>query len=360
MNLEFNPPLLNPSLARPNPVNTPERDSSIIWLDKNENLDSELLKYNHDKYLQIPMISLSTYPESGKVYKKLAGLSNCNFNNLLLTPGSDGAIRYMFEAFVKEGSVVLHTNPTFAMYPVYCSMFGAKSIQVDYELKENQIKISVEKIIENILNYKPALVCIPNPDSPTGTVLPKKDLIEILNTCEKVNSVLLIDEAYYPFYEESLISEISNSKHLFIARTFAKAWGLAGLRAGYCISNSENIPILQKLKPMYEINTLAIELLNLILESDQHVKNSVERMYKAKKYFGDQLENLGFRILQTHGNFIHVNFGNMYHKITEELKDKVYYRVNFNHPALMGYSRFSIGDMSAMETTIGIIKKAIK
>lgn len=81
----------------------------------------------------------------------------------LLTPGSDGAIRLTFEVFVEQKDAVIHTSPTFAMYPVYSQMFGAISTLIQYERNELGPFINPEKIIDKIYRKKPKLVCIPNP-----------------------------------------------------------------------------------------------------------------------------------------------------------------------------------------------------
>ena len=81
---------------------------------------------------ELPPASLATYPEAGEIYRKLGRWAGVDPANLLLTPGSDGAIRLAFDAFVEPGDDVIHTEPTFAMYPVYSLMFGAQALRVEY------------------------------------------------------------------------------------------------------------------------------------------------------------------------------------------------------------------------------------
>jgi histidinol-phosphate aminotransferase len=116
---------LNPVLQRPSALSSTPRDAGRLWLDKNENLDEELEAVLHGVLRALPARALNTYPEAGEVYRKLARWLGIGPEHLLLTPGSDGAIRLVFEAFVEEGDAVVHTAPTFAMYPVYSQMFGA-------------------------------------------------------------------------------------------------------------------------------------------------------------------------------------------------------------------------------------------
>src|ERR1700682_4795396 len=122
---------------------------------------------------------------------------------------------------------------TFAMYPVYSQMFGAKAYPIEYGRRDDIPHLDPGTIIKALLEHKPKLLCLPNPDSPTGTILAPDVLRQILKECEAVGTILLLDEAYHPFYECSAVSWTETSRNLIVARTFAKAWGAAGLRIGY-------------------------------------------------------------------------------------------------------------------------------
>ena len=97
-----------------------------------ENIDPNLIRLSDEILKNIDPKSLAVYPESGALYKKLGKWMGVNPRALILTPGSDGAIRLVFETFIEHDDIVMHTNPTFAMYPVYSQMFGAKTIKINY------------------------------------------------------------------------------------------------------------------------------------------------------------------------------------------------------------------------------------
>src|SRR5574341_2513288 len=101
-------PLLNPALVRPDWQRTTPRPTGPLWLDKNENPDVKLLEVTTAVLRELDPISLSTYPECGGLYRKLAQWLEVSPEYLMLTPGSDGAIRFVFEAFVSEGDTVVH------------------------------------------------------------------------------------------------------------------------------------------------------------------------------------------------------------------------------------------------------------
>jgi histidinol-phosphate aminotransferase len=352
--------LLDPALIRPSALDSVPRIPGLIWLDKNENLDPELTRLANDLLVELPEMVLSTYPEAGECYRKLADWAGVSPHSLLLTPGSDGAIRLVFEAFVNPGDQVVFTDPTFAMYSVYCQMFGAKQIPIEYTRENDEPYLDPEKILGALNEHQPKLLCLPNPDSPTGTVLEPKILQKILSTCEKTGTVFLVDEAYHPFYKNSVISWTEKSENLIVARTFAKAWGLAGLRIGYAAANPETASLIHKLRPMYEVSTLAVEMISRMLDYKGEMESSVVRMQSAKVQFSDEMKSQGFKVLSTHGNFIHVAFSEHEECIHDFLKDKVYYRKSFHQTCLQGYTRFSIGSQDVMSEVAEFIKSAVK
>jgi histidinol-phosphate aminotransferase len=344
--------LLNPALVRPSALTSVPRDPGLLWLDKNENLDPELLRLTHDVLKGLPPLTLATYPEAGDCYRKLARWVGVAPEQLILTPGSDGAIRLVFEAFIESGDAVIHTSPTFAMYPVYSQMYGADVTEIQYIPTDSGPELSPELIVKMLRRHSPKLFCLPNPDSPTGTVLAPNALREILSVCEEVGALLLLDEAYHPFHEWSAVPWSRESRNLVVARTFAKAWGVAGLRIGYAVAHPETIAYLHKMRPMYEVSTLSVEFMSHMLDHAPAMLESVKRVKAGKTHFVNAMEGMGFKTLPTAGNFVHVAFGKHGPAIHAALASKVLYRKNFDHPCLVGYSRFTVAPRIIMDQVV--------
>jgi histidinol-phosphate aminotransferase len=351
--------LLNPDLMRPHALGSIPRDPQTIWLDKNENLDPELLALTNQVLSQIDPIALATYPEAGHLYRRLAQWLEVDPQCLLLTPGSDGAIRLAFEAFVDPGDSVVHTHPTFAMYPVYCQMFGARAHAIGYSDGPSGPELDVDALFAAVRHERPKLVCLPNPDSPTGTIQDETMLAELLRECERAGSVLLIDEAYHPFYEWTAIPWVAKSPNLVVARTFAKAWGVAGLRIGYLVAQAQTAALLHKLRPMYEVSTLAIEFMSRMLDHAPAMQKAVQRTLEGKAAFAARMEQLGLRVLRTHGNFLHVRFGEHASRVHAALRGHVLYRESFTVPGLTGFSRFSMAPITVLEPVIQRIEQVV-
>jgi histidinol-phosphate aminotransferase len=353
-------PIASPTLMRPNWITTPNRSPDSFWLDKNENLDPTLRKVIEKVSEEIDPLALCTYPEPGPFYQKLASYLDVPPEAIVLSAGSDGAIRYVFEAFVGAGDWVIHTLPTFAMYPVYSSMYGARVQALEYQASESGPSLRAEQVISAIQRVRPRAVFLPNPDSPTGTVFEPSELREIIETAGEAGAVILIDEAYHPFYRQSVVPWIHEYPNLIIARTFAKAWGLAGLRIGYAVSNPEIAGYLHKVRPMYETGTFSVAFMERMLDFASEMEASVKRLIDGKTFFLEKMRSFGCQTLQGHGNFLHVGFGERLAHVIRALEGKVLFRPDFKDQCLKGYSRFSSTTVPLFEPVVERIQEALR
>jgi len=351
------PSIASDELRRPDWTISSDRGRQCYRLDKNENIDPKLNAIISDVICSLDGQVVYGYPDISSTYLKLAKWLDVYPENLLFSHGSDGVIRSTFDAFVGSDDSVLLTSPTFMMYEVYAKMCGANLIKVNYDSSNNGPVLEVDRLIDGILQHQPKLVCIPNPDSPTGTVFQKMDLESIISTCEECGSIILVDEAYYPFCEVSAISLINNYPNLIIARTFAKAWGMAGLRVGYAVGGQEIIYNLHKVRPMYEVSSIAIAVVDRMLDKFDQVSESVLRLQDGMDYFLNELKKDGFKVFKGAGNFSHVMFGSREDLIHSRLKNKVLYKPSFSHASLKGYSRFSSAPIEIMEKVILLIRE---
>ena len=354
------PNVSDPLLTRPKWSAGECRDPDKLWLDKNENSDPELKLVTQKMLSIIPESSISSYPDMGQAYNKLSAILDVSPDQIIFGAGSDGVIRSVFEAFISPGDRVVHTEPTFAMYFVYSRMFGANSRTAIYKQSDKGPELSVESIISLIQDHRPKLICLPNPDSPTGTAFLPEEMELIVGEAAAKGSLILVDEAYYPFYSKSVLPLIKKYSNLIVTRSTGKAWGLAGIRLGYGVTSVDIASVLHKVRPMYEIGALSANLFNLMMDQEQEMLASVERLEKGKLFFLEYMESLGFRILNGHGNFMHVAFDNYTDAVHRALKELVYYRKDFNDPCLRGFSRFSSATCKQLRPIVQCIKNVVK
>ncbi len=354
------PAVADPALARPDWTRGSPRDPSRLWLDKNENWDPELNRVVGSVMRALPDEAWCTYPESASLYGKLAAWVGVEPHNLLLAAGSDGVIRSVFEAYIAEGDTVIHTVPTFAMYSVYSRMYGARVEGIEYQPSACGPVLPVDRMIGAIRNERPKLVCLPNPDSPTGTVVPPDQLEAIVAAAGEAGALMLVDEAYHPFHPDSVVPWIGRHPHLMVCRSTGKAWGMAGLRIGYGVAAPDIATVLHKVRPMYEVGAVAVHAFERMLDHADAMRASVARLEAGKALFLAEMQSLGFDVLRGSGNFCHVAFGSQAAAIHAALDGRVMYRKDFADPCLAGYSRFSAATCDLFAPVIALIRAAIQ
>ena len=335
------PRIFAAELLRPNSRDSNPRDFGPLYLDKNENSDPRLREWLQSLLGHMPDGVLSTYPDLGPLYSALSQWLGVPSEQLVLTAGCDGAIQRTFEMFVDAGDRVLLTKPTFAMYPVYGRAFGAEISYLTYTRSDTGPILDFEMVLETVGRLEPRLFCLPNPDSPTGHLFTISELTRIADLCAETGTILLIDEAYYPFSAITAAPLVSTRPNVLVARTFSKAWGMAGLRAGYLIGYPETIEWFHKTRPMYEIGGFANGFLLAALDEPENMQASVVRLNAGKQVFENAMTSLGFQVLPSVANFQHISFGNHASKVHEALAGQVSYRIDSEDECLKGFSRFS-------------------
>ena len=350
----------DPALWRPDWLQDDTRDPALLWLDKNENRDPAQLDLVARVVAQLDPAVLSTYPSSARLYAKLGRWAGVDPRGLILAAGSDGLIRTVFETYIAEGETVIITVPTFAMYSVYSRMYGARMVGLPYRPSNNGPVLPAEDVIDAIRANKPRLVCLPNPDSPTGTIYSAEDLRAIVMAAGDAGAAMLVDEAYHPFHAATVVPWIAEFPHLIVARTAAKAWGLAGLRIGYGVASPEVAFMLHKVRAMYECSTVAMAAFDAMLDHADATLASVARLEAGKALFLDAMTGLGLRVLRGQGNFLHVAFGAHAEGVHGRLAGLCYYRRDFSEPCLKGFSRFSATTPDLFRPVIDAIAELVK
>ena len=289
---------------------------------------------------------LRTYPDPYKLYIALSEYLDLDPEQLLITFGSEQAIRFAFESILNPGDEVVYPHPTFAMIDVFALNAQARIDRVEY--KEG-LQLDAEQFISRIKNST-RLVFLANPNNPTGTFFSTQELDEIVKKARDVGAAVLLDEAYFHYSEITGISLIKKYENLIITRTFSKAWGLAGIRVGYAISNPENISQLRKLKPIDEISSLSMHVcLNALLNHNRILGRNVGQATLWKRKFQKAFPH---NVPISEGNFVLFRFDRLdqFESAMQWFKEnRILVKGPFPEKALRLYTRFSIGSDSTME-----------
>ena len=321
-----------------NPLNT---RFNKIRLEKNERI-SELESFFLKKIKKnLKSEHITAYPESEKLYQKIANKNKVKKEMIVITAGSDLAIKNCFEVFVSPKDEVVTIDPTYGMVDVYAKLFKAKQIKIKYD---KNMLIKIEQICEKI-NKKTKLVIVANPNSPTGTVLSEKNIEKILIKAKKNNSHVLVDECYYGYYKKTVLNLLPKYNNLIISRSFSKC-GLAGCRIGFLISSKKIAQLLYKFRPFYEITSFSSFVLEEALNSKTIIQKYIKDTISGKKYLEQQLNNLKKNFFKTNTNFILLKFK------SRSLKDKLRNYLLAKNFLVLGESKLIEGE-KILRITLG-------
>lgn len=299
---------------------------------------------------------LTTYPNLKNLYNLISKNINIGKENILLTAGSDLAIKNCFELLIQKGDEILTIYPTYGMVDVYAKLFDAKQKKIQYE---KDLKLDVNLILSKI-NKKTKLVILANPNSPTGTVIEEKDLKKIFIKSKKNNSFVLIDECYYGFYNKTYIHDIFTFNNLIVTRSLSKAFGLAGCRIGYLVSNKKMIKRLFKFKPMHEISYFSSYVAESFLKNNRIVDEYIKDTKNGSNHFKKFLKKKNIKYYVSYANFILVDFKNNKNfkkMLNIAKKNKILIHGEPNLPGCEYYIKFTIGPKAYMKVIENLITK---
>jgi histidinol-phosphate aminotransferase len=294
---------------------------------------------------------IAMYPEVLQGTAKLARYFGVAAEELLLTNGGDDALRVFFDAFVDAGSRVLICEPTFPMYRYYAEIYGAR---IDVCQYDRQMKFPLGDVLTK-LKGAPRVFFLANPNNPTGTLVPLPELRRILEAAPR--TAIVFDEAYAEFSGLTTISWINKYPNLFVARTFSKAAGLASLRLGGVIARRDSLDLVRRAMPPYPINLAALVSAVAAVKDTKTMHGFVREILKTRRWFANELNQLGALTYPSAGNFLLANFGPDGPALFGKLERKGILLRERTKAIGPGYVRIGIGTRGEMETLLREIRK---
>ena len=329
--------------------NVSQERENYLRLDKNEmvsKFSKNFIKLIKNK---INSNTLTTYPEVRSIYRLISKKNKVKENSIVVTAGSDLAIKNCFELLVRKNDHVITLSPTYGMVNVYSKLFEARQTKIGFD---DELNLELDKLL-NSIKKSTVLIILANPNSPTGKAISKEQIIKILKLAKKNNTYVLIDECYFDYNKFSSVKLINKYDNLIISRSFSKS-GLAGCRIGYLISNVRIASLLYKFRPFYEISSFSVKALELFLKYDLNIKYR-EELEKGRKVLQNYFANKGIDYFNSTTNFILVKFNSskLINSMFKYLFDrKVLCTVEKNIPHHKKIIRFSLGPVNEMKTLI--------
>ena len=309
----------------------------------------------HEVLGRISAGDLTRYPERAPVERIVADHLGVAAEQVVLTNGVDEAIHVLFETFLEAGDELLLPVPTYTMYEVYASATDArvKTVQA-----ADDLQFPFQGLLRAI-TPRTKIIAIANPNSPSGSIATREQIIEIARRAPQ--AVVLVDEAYFHFYGETVLDLLATESNVVVARTFSKAYGLAGLRLGVLVGRVELMQWIRRVLSPYSVNSLALACLPPALEDADYLKWYVGEVNAARAEFAAALDAADVRRWPSVANFILVEIGARHAEFVRLMSaGGVLVRDRSNDPGCDGCVRITIGTRAQMREAVGVLNRTLE
>jgi len=310
--------------------------------------DALRLDFNENTFAASPRVierlrlvtaeGLTKYPEREGVERVAATHFGLAADQVLLTNGVDEAIHLVCAAFLEEDDEAIISTPTFFMYEVSVRMMTPRLTRVQADAS---LEFPYARFMDAIApETKLIVVCSPN--NPTGAVVGREQLLAICAAAPQ--AVVMVDEAYYHFYGETVLDDVGRVPNLLAARTFSKAYGLANLRIGMLAGPAGLMKYVRKVSSPYNVNGAALDVLPAALADDAYVQWYARQVHAGRARMMDGLRALGVGFFPSHANFVLMKIGPLHKELVAAMRARgVLLRDRSTDPGCDGYVRITVG-----------------
>jgi len=240
------------------------------------------------------------------------------------------------------------------MYEVYASATDARAITVQ---AADDLQFPFERLIAAI-TPRTKVIAIANPNSPSGSIASREQLLELARRAP--HAVLLVDEAYFHFFGETVMDLVGTLPNLVVARTFSKAYGLAGLRLGLLAGPVDLMRWVRRVLSPYSVNSLALACLPPALEDTAYLDWYVNEVLAARAEFESALDATGVKRWSSRANFILVEIGARHAEFVHLMREAgVLVRDRSSDPGCDGRVRITIGTRAQMRHAVTALNSAL-
>ena len=302
---------------------------------------------------------VSLYPEREVGERLVANFLGVTPEQVLLTNGMDEALSLLFTTYLNPDDELLFADPTFVMYPMVGEALGARLVR---QQSGEDLALPVADLLARISAHT-HVVAIANPNNPTGLAASPADLLKITESAP--DAAVLIDEAYFEFQSEefcggTLLPALASHPNLFVARTFSKAYGLAGLRLGVLVGDPEQIGYIRRLSEPFNVSSLALACVEEALADQAFVREHVAQVKQGREQLAQLFQELGLRFWPSRTNFVLVRVGASTQVFVESMQRRgILVRDSSANPGCEGCVRITVGTPEQMDKVLRAIREAV-
>ncbi len=298
--------------------------------------------------------SLERYPDplATGFRRKASNVLGVHEDQILCGNGSDDILTILTRAFVGEGDWIRFPNPSYILYRTLGHLQNAQIEEIDFaaDWSLSSAFFAAKDRLK--------LIYLPNPNSPTGTVVSREQIIEL---AQQVECPVVVDEAYVDFAEFSCVDLPAKYPNILVTRTLSKSYALAGLRFGYLVAHLQVVAMLRKVKDSYNTDAIANAAATAAIADQTWLNENVRRCNSTRERLFRELQSMDFDCIPSQSNFIwcrprHADPRRLY----EILKESQIFVRYMNYPDWTDGLRISVGTDANIDTMLATLQAAIQ
>lgn len=260
--------------------------------------------------IKLGNFNVGEYPDpNSRLLKESISIAlEVNTNEIFVANGSE-AIISAIPKIVQKGEVII-PSLTFPLFKIASSLSGMKVVISPVNTK---LEIQIPNIKEKV-NEDTKIIFICNPNNPTGKLLTKPEILELVQSSP---CLVVVDEANIEFGGESIVQEVKNFDNLLVLRTFSKGFGLAGIRLGFCVANNKIIQLLEKVSQPFPVTNISLELARTALNDSEFIVQTKKFMEREREFLAQELTKRGFTVIPSQTNNLFVDISKFSKSSTE-------------------------------------------
>ncbi len=280
-------------------------------------------------------------PNADLLKQALADYYGLTTAQVFVGNGSDEVLAHTFQALLKHNLPLLFPDITYSFYPVYCGL---------YDVAYQKVPLTDELEIDPTGFQCPnGGIIFPNPNAPTGRLLPLTTIEDLLR--QHSGSVIVVDEAYIDFGGESAIPLVQDYPNLLVIQTLSKSRSLAGLRVGFAVGHADLIEALERVKNSfnsYPLSRFAIAGAVAAMEDRDHFEQTRQVIMDNRRLLSDGLQRLGFQVVPSAANFVFARHPEWEGgRLAQQLRERAIIVRHFRLPRIEDYLRITVGTAEA-------------
>jgi histidinol-phosphate aminotransferase len=285
-----------------------------------------------------------------RLREQLAAWTGVDAGHIVGGGGSNQLIDLVIRLFVNPEDEVINCIPTFGVYSFSTEICGGKLVSIP---RDSNFDVDT-KAVKSVITQKTKVICIANPNNPTGNLMPRQQILELLDT----GIPLLLDEAYYEFSGETVAGMVGKYDNLMVLRTFSKWAGLAGLRVGYGLFPAGIAGYLHTIKMPYNVNVAALIAVEESLKDRDYLMSTVKKIIdERERLFGELKKIAWLKTYPSRANFFlcRVLKGDA-QQLRKKLQDKGILVRYFDQPQLKDFIRISVGKPEHTDALMRVLR----